>query len=243
MQVRLNSIDGIDMAIKALFISKRNLTPEKESHIEYICDKVLTRQGVLNYSADESDIDEFKDYLNRTFKYGKIHEVLLSFIDLSYTVRGLHRAGQDDWDAHAKRYDNRIVRESTRLADFNGTEKSTYYEGKILTIDDVLNMIDISLPNTIEHNGSTFIKATNGYIREDLKNINDVKRGLYMESIPSSFVFKCNLSQFAHVYKMRNEHGTSHPEVKECCEACVDEVSRFNLETWINRELLNTIKN
>ena len=51
---------------------------------------------------------------------------MLDFVTISVTVEGIHRAGQDDWDAHAKRFDNRIIRSSTRLADFSEGEMSDY---------------------------------------------------------------------------------------------------------------------
>ncbi len=52
------------------------------------------------------------------------------FLDFSFTVYNLHRAGQDDLDSHAKRMENRIIRSSTRLADFAAGEMSDYYKGQ-----------------------------------------------------------------------------------------------------------------
>ena len=153
---------------------------------------------------------------------------------------GLHRAGQDDWDSHAKRFNNRIIRASTRLASFD-YELSDWYKDKIIPTDVALTLLGIEAPDKIEVCGEPYVKSVNGYVREDLKDSNDAKRGLYMLSIPSTFIFKVDLTEFAHVYKERNANGSANPEVKECCERIADlieaEVPQFN------RDLLLKIKN
>jgi thymidylate synthase ThyX len=155
-------------------------------------------------------------------------------------TEGIHRGGQDDIDSHAKRFNNRIVRSSTRLAEF-GDEKSSYYKDKILTTDEAVKILNINLPDSIQYNGLTYVKTTNGYILEDMKDNKDVKRGLYMLSIPSNFVSQIDLCEFAHVYKERGEHGTANPEVKEWAESISNQ-----LEEWFpqfNREFLMKILN
>lgn len=272
MKAYLNQITGLETAIKSMFISKRHLTRELELEIEDVCETVLNRDGGLfahkvddntyksiNKKINDDDTafstnkenriyssetyNKFIKWMDSITNIGSKHITLLRFVELHFSVYGLHRAGQDDWDSHAKRFENKIVRESTRLATFDGTEKSDYYADKILTMDEVLKSLGIDLLNEININGTKYVRATNGYIKKGLENDNDVKRGLYMESIPSNFIFSCNLTEFAHVYKMRNKLGTANPEVKECCEQCTDGLIKAGYGKWFNRDLLQNIPN
>lgn len=120
MKTYLNQISGIDDAIVSMFMSKRSWTREKELHIREICRTVLRADGGLReYDSAQADaFAEFADWMDKLTKWGWKHTTMLRFIDMSVTVEGLHRAGQDDWDAHAKRFNNRIIRSSTRLASF-----------------------------------------------------------------------------------------------------------------------------
>lgn len=174
-------------------------------------------------------------------KYAWMHTTMLDFVTISATVEGIHRAGQDDWDAHACRFNNRIIRASTRLADFSEGEMSDFYKGKIIPTDVAIEEIMNShLPDAIEKDGQSYVKTVNGYIRKDLKDNRDVKRGLYMESIPSNFIFKCNMAQWAHVYRLRNKSGTANPEVKQLAEMLQDEIEKQM--PWFNREFLAKVQ-
>ena len=164
------------------------------------------------------------------------------FLDFSFTVYGMHRAGQDDLDSHAKRMENRIIRASIRLADFSQGEMSEFYEGKIIPTDAALAILGITAPDELEFHGQTYVKSVNGYILKGMEDNRDVKRGLYMLSIPSNFIFKMNLTEFAHLYKERNRDGTANPEVKACVEMAVDQLEQASWG-YINRELLLAIKN
>ena len=116
MEAYLNSIHGIDDAMVSMLMSKRSWTREKELDIRALCERITDRNGFPNWTlADPKDIAKFNDQLDILVKWGKKHTTLLRFIDISVTVKGLHRAGQDDWDSHAKRFDNRIIRNSTRI--------------------------------------------------------------------------------------------------------------------------------
>ena len=246
MEVYLNRIDGWDDAILSMFYSKRSVTRWLEEHIrEVVYESTLhnPKYGVIG-TLVESDYyrDEIEDWLNKLFKWAPIHITMGRFLDFSFTVYGLHRAGQDDWDSHARRFDNRIIRSSTRLADFTNGEMSDYYKGKIIPTDQALDILEIKVPDEIEYNGITYVKTVNGYIQKGMENQKDVKRGLYMLSIPSNFIFKCNLTEFAHLYKERRQEGAANPEVKECCEKCVDLLEAAS-QGYINRDLLMKIKN
>lgn len=241
MKVYLNSIDGIADAFVSLLMSKRSWTPEKESYVRELCSRILTRDGEMRGYASDADLDAYNKQMRALLKWGTHHITLLKYIDLSFTVEGLHRAGQDDWDAHAQRFQNRIIRSSTRLADFHAGEISDWYRGKIIPTDLALEHLDITLPEQIEQDGQTYVRAVNGYIREDLKDNKDVKRGLYMLSIPSNFIFRCNLADFAHVYQQRGQHSSANPEVKEAAEMMAELLSEC--QPMITREVLLDVKN
>lgn len=241
MQVYLNKIEGIPDALTAMYMSRRTWTREREEHIRTLCKVVLDDNGALRMDSHKDALAEYNKLFETLLKMGKRHITMLKYIDLSFTVEGLHRAGQDDWDAHAKRFDNRIIRSSTRLAEYGENEISEWYQGKIIPTDEALKMLDIALPETIEKNGEKYVKAVNGYIRADLADSKDVKRGLYMLSIPSNFIYKVNLTEFAHVYKERGDHGTANPEVKLVAERSASSIQNF--QPQITREVLMAIKN
>lgn len=245
MEVYLNRIDGWDDAILTMFYSKRTITREFEQHVrQAVYESTLHNPayGPVGSLIDSMCWEEVQDWLAKLFKWAPVHTTMGRFLDLSFTVYGMHRAGQDDWDAHAKRYNNRIIRSSTRLADFKGGEMSEYYEGKIVPTDVALAALGIVTPDEIEYQGQTYVRAVNGYILKGMENSKDVKRGLYMLSIPSNFIFKVDLTEFAHVYKERRQEGTAAPEVKAGCEKMVDWLEMAS-RGFINRELLMKIKN
>lgn len=239
MKVYLNEVTGIADALVSMYMSKRTWTRELEEQIRYDC-KILDA-----YKDYEIEVPKFvKDRVDKRFesfcKFAWKHITMLDFITLSVTVEGLHRAGQDDWDAHAYRFNNRIIRSSTRLADFGEDEMSDFYKDKIIPTETALEMLGIEIPQTIERDGQTFVSAQGGYVREDLKNNRDAKRGLYRMCIPSNFIFKINLAQWAHVYKMRNKNGTANPEVKEVAERIQDAVEE--ILPWFDREFIKKVE-
>lgn len=256
MEVYLNKISGYAGAITCLYHSKRSWTRKLEKEI-YLAEECSTTRDGHIYIPAENELNtivlntvvterkrQFYKQLQKVCKFGKQHITLLRYIDLEFTVEGLHRGAQDDFDAHAKRLDNRIVRSSTRLAEF-GNEKSEWYEDKILTIDEVVEMFNnISLPEKIYKAGDSehaYIKTTNGYIREDLADDNDVKRGLYMLSIPSNFTAKCNITEFAHIVKLRDKDSHANPELKQMIEELLVQIEcRCPL---FNRDLFYEIAN
>lgn len=242
MNVYLHSIDGVADAIISMHMSKRTWTRDMEREIYRITNKVLDRNGRYQIDPESKDPDvvQFNDWMSKLTKWGRQHITMLKFIDLSITVEGLHRGGQDDWDSHAKRFDNRIIRSSTRLARF-GNEMSDFYKDKIVPTDEALALQDIDMPDTLVKDGVTYVRTVNGYVREDLKDDNDARRGLYMLSIPSNFIFRINLAEFAHVYKERNKDGHANPEVKQCCEAIMDELNKA--QPMFTRELMLEIRN
>lgn len=231
MNAYLNKITGVDDAIISMYMSKRHWTPERDRDIRNECNLRFTSRGIV-FKEDQPYVDMWMENL---VKIGSKHPTILRFIDLSVTVEGLHRGGQDDWDSHAKRFDNRIIRSSTRLSEYDN-EKSEWYEGKIMTTDEALELLQMRLPDNIVTPDGMMVRTTNGYVLEKYAGNKDVKRGLYPLSIPSNFIFKVCLPEFAHVYRERGEHGTAHPEVKLCCESIATQLEIFL--PWFNRDFL-----
>lgn len=243
MEVYLNRIDGWDDAIISMFLSKRTLTRELENEIRnevYACTNHDPANGVVGALVNPSE--KMNDWLKKLFKWAPRHITMGKFLDLSFTVYGLHRGAQDDLDSHAKRMDNRIIRASTRLADFSHGEMSEYYSDKILTTDMALTALGITTPDKIEYNGYTYVKGVNGYILEGMENNRDVKRGLYMLSIPSHFIYKINMTEYAHVYKERNMKSTANPELKTCIENSTDQLEAASMG-YICRNYLLSVNN
>lgn len=241
MKIYLNNIHGVDDAILSMFMSKRSWTPELQERVQNLSRQVLDKDGFpIKSEMTTAGWAEFNYYLNKVVKWGSRHMTMLRFIDLSFTVEGLHYAGTGDWDSHSMRFNNRIIRSSTRLANFD-YEMSDYYQDKIIPTDMAMQELGIGIPDKIEYNGQSYVKTINGYIREDLQDNKDVKRGLYMLSIPSNFIFKVNLTEFAHVYKERNMESSANPEVKMLCEMCQQLVE--DVFPQFNKELLLKIPN
>ena len=242
MKIKINSITGFEDAFAAMYISKRSWTPGLDRDIRETCEKVLNRDGSINSAANKESLDKFNNWLSMALRMGKKHITILRYIDISIMTEAIHRAGQDDIDAHAKRFDNRIIRSSTRLAEFTDDEMSDYYKDKIITDSKVIRAIlGIDMPNEIEYEGCKYVKSPNGYVKEEYKNNKDVKRGLYMLSIPSNFISKINLTEWGHVFQERNEDGGANPEVKDWAEDVMNQITSFQKQ--ITRDYVLSIKN
>lgn len=233
MKVYLNEITGMADALVSMYMSKRTWTPELDEEIREEWSDFY--HGCLDEEAYFKARNATKIRIESFCKYAWMHTTMLDFVTISATVEGIHRAGQDDWDAHACRFNNRIIRTSTRLADFAEGEMSDFYKDKIVPLGVVADSI-LKLPDKMLINGKEYVRTVNGYILEELENDRDVKRGLYMESIPSNFIFKVNMAQWAHVYRLRNKNGTANPEVKQLAEMLQDEVEKQM--PWFDRGFL-----
>lgn len=240
MKAKVNSITGFEDAFVAMYISKRTWTPELDTEIRSVCDNVIDAHGNLR-NCDVENLNKFNKWLSMLLRMGKKHITLLRFIDISIMTEGLHRGGQDDLDSHARRFDNRIIRNSTRLATFSDGEMSDFYKDKVLTTNKVLNILGIDIPDSFEYQGSRYVKSPNGYVKEEYEGNKDVKRGLYMLSIPSNFVSKINLCEWGHVFQQRNKDGGANPEVKEWAEEVMKQISMMHEQ--ITREYVLSIEN
>lgn len=241
MKTIVNSIVGFDDAFVAMYISKRSWTQELDAEIRDVCDSVLDKRGRIIRNCDVEKLNKFNKWLSMLLRMGRKHITVLRYIEISIMTEGIHRGGQDDIDAHVKRFENKIIRSSTRLAEYSDGEISDWYKDKIIPTDQALKILGINIPESFEYMGETYIKSTNGYIKEEYKNNKDVKRGLYMLSIPSNFISKINLTEFGHVFKERNEDGGANPEVKEWAELVVRQITEFHNQ--ITRDYVLTIEN
>ncbi|MBQ6998251.1 MAG: hypothetical protein IJN62_00485 [Clostridia bacterium] len=242
MKVTVNSITGFEDAFVSMYISKRSWTPEIDKEIREVCENVLDSRGhIKTWTCDKSKLEQFNKWLDMLLKMGKRHITVLRYIDISIMTENIHRGAQDDIDSHAKRFDNRIIRSSTRLAEYSDNEMSDYYKDKIIPTDEALKALGIETPDIIKRNGEKYIKTVNGYIKEDFINSKDVKRGLYMLSIPSNFISKITLCEWGHVFKERNEDGGANPEVKEWAETVMKQIT--NMHNQITRGYVLTIEN
>lgn len=223
MEAHITRVSSIIDGIRGLYMSKRTYSKELEEQLITWERGWLNWNGTVNPEILETS-PKFKMAIEKLLKYGQKHTTLLRFVDFTGVVLGLHRGATDDFDSHAKRLDNRIIRSSTRLADYDSGEMSEYYSDKILTLDQVIDTLSIELPERIECDDDVYVRTANGYIREDLKDNRDVKRGLYMLSIPMNFTFKCNLTEFAHIYRERGAHSHAAPELKEMIELIMDQI-------------------
>jgi len=245
METYLNRIDGLDDAILSMYYSKRSIGRKEELEIRrkvHACQDMLGEHGPVGALLPGQISPDVDDMLQKVFKWGSSHITMLRFLDLSFTVYGLHRAGQDDWDAHSYRFNNRIIRQSTRLGNFESGEMSDWYKGKIIPTDMALAILGITTPDEITGpDGNTYVKSVNGYILKGHENDKDYKRGLYMLSIPSSFIFRIQFTEFCHVYRERNNLGTANPEVKIACEDMTGQAIDA-LAGYVTTDLLNEVR-
>lgn len=265
MKVTVTNIRGFAPAFEAMFMSKRSWTPELANEIREVCYLIEISNGELVQTPDNiKTMEKFNKWLNMLLRMGRKHITLLRFIDITIMTEGLHRAGQDDVDAHARRFDNRIIRNSTRLATFDQDEFSDYYKDKVMTTDTMLKNIGLTLSTTLHETEDgyfytdqeledivsdggnpiikdTWVKAPNGYVKIEYKDNKDVKRGLYMLGIPSNFVSQINITEWAHVFKERNKDGGANPEVKEWAESVMEQIT--NYYPAITREYILTVEN
>lgn len=227
MYVHVNNITGIEDACVSLLMSKRSWTLEKDQDIRDTCRSLFNYQGFMTKSRNLSPVQEDGlKMLNNLFKWGVTngHTTLLRFIDISITIEGLHRGGQDDLDSHAARMDNRIVRASTRLGKFATGEKSTWYDGKILSMGEVINLLGIEMPESIDHEDESYVLHEHGYVNVKNCDQQDTIRGLYNLAIPCNSIFKVQYPELCHIAQHRGAKSHAHPELKEVIRQIEDEL-------------------
>ncbi len=233
-RIELVEITGLAQAITELKISKKNYNQKEHHRIMKMIKEETDYRGFIKNNNPKFELNEL---CNKVAKWGagvdldvKIdagHDVLLRDIDICFITHGLHRGGQDDLDSHAKRFDNRIVRESTRLATFDDCECSEWYLDKIKSTNVVLNELGVEVPKEYtDKNGINWIYVSNGYVRKPYVDDKDVLRGNYPLSIPSTASWKINLHDLRHVYMRRNVNTHAHPELTNLMESLADQIEK-----------------
>lgn len=247
MKCAIRRISGIDDAIMSLMFSRRSYTEEIDLQIKKdLADISDPLTGAILPTKEPefpAAYHNIESWLKKVAKYGAGvgmstaidagHDTLLRFIDFTVVVEGLHRGAQDDLDAHAMRMENRIVRSSTRLGlielnRLKSTYMSDWYKDKIVTFEDYLanelgDEFDSVLPIRMYKDGVQYTRTISGYVRDDLINDDDARRGLYRLSMASDCIFKINLYNARHLYKRRNIHTKASPELKELIESFADQ--------------------
>lgn len=182
------------------------------------------------------DVDEFKRLLALTLNNAMgehKHHTLMKYIDISFFTIGLHRGAQDDLDAHAIAFNNRITRYSTRLANIQETVLSEWYQDKIIPFEHAQHFVGIEWPAVIETDIGNFRYTPFGYIHENFNRISDenglkkdVKRGLIPLSMASNALWKIDLFNLRYVYKMRSKLTKANPELKQGMEMLADQIEK-----------------
>jgi hypothetical protein len=103
VKVQLNSITNIDDALVTMYFSRGTWNWDLDREVRETVERCTDRHGRYHSSVAADVREKYIKTMATWLKYAPKHSTMASFIGLSFTVEGLHRAGQDDWDAHAKR--------------------------------------------------------------------------------------------------------------------------------------------
>lgn len=241
MEFKLTEVTGLAQAMTSLKMSKRNYNYEDHMELIRFVNLMSDYRGFIQRAGHpQSSYDKLIAEMNKLAKWGAGvgqdgawkddgHETLLRYIDLAFVTLGLHRGAQDDLDAHSMRFNNRVVRASTRLGNFSPGERSSWYENRIRSIEDMMLATGLGTPPAeyTDENGVTWKYTSTGYVRADLIGTTcekDCKRGNYPLSIPGDAIWKINLFDLRHVYMRRNEYTHANPELRIGIEQLADQV-------------------
>ena len=135
-----------------------------------------------------------------------------------------------------------LFRSATAHAEFLDGELSEWYQDKVLTTNQVLEILGIETPESFTTlDGDTYVKCNNGYVKEEYKDNGHVTRGLNYQGFPSDFKSKINLCEWGHVYGLRNNNGHANPEVKIWAESVMEQITQFHKQ--ITSDYVLSIKN
>lgn len=268
MKFHLYKISGYEECIMALRMSKgKAYSWEKAQEIQdlvYVC---TNEQGFLasfpTYQAKlqslriseekphnkitqdyNEDVSEFMRLLGLTRGNAMeefTHHTLIKYIDISFFTEGLHRGAQDDLDAHAIAFNNRITRYSTRLAEIEDTKLSEWYDDKLIPLDVVNKMMDSenSLPESVYGDaygkkGGLYKYTPFGYMLDKFANMShksglykDVARGGMPLGMESNAIWKTDLFNLRYVYHMRSKLTKANPELKNGMEQLADQIEMY----------------
>ena len=252
MEITHIALSGYDDMVRAIYMSNKKYNDELEMKItrgEYLRRLSPEKRKKLGLLTNDNEIyNEYRKMIdiafniacgtlyNKTDEKGAItpdqiqlcHSTIGRFLDISCTVNGLHRGATDDFDAHARRLDSRIVRRSTRTNSPDEIVLSDWYKDKVIpfgdldgcTVTEVTNITEntdceIRLPPTIIVNNKVYRKSRFGYVADEFKDNYDVLRGLTPLGMSNLFTFKCNITEWAHITKLREPGTHAAPELQQ----------------------------
>lgn len=264
MEFKLYKVSGYEEAINSLRMSKGKFYSwEKAREIQDLVYLVTNERGFLEtvktsyYKKLEviytwqsnpkikgdydQDVAEFERLLQLTFNnaMGEFkHHTLMKYIDVTFFTEGLHRGAQDDLDAHAIAFNNRITRFSTRLAEISETKLSEWYQDKVIPFDEAIKILneeylDGYIPQELDLVKGKFILTPFGYVLEKYAQVpaknglaKDVQRGLMPLGMESNAIWKTDLFNLRYIYKMRSKLTKANPELKEGMEQLADQIEK-----------------
>jgi hypothetical protein len=258
MEFKLFKVSGYEEAIMSLRMSKGKFYSwETALDVQRLVYALTDQQGFLAGEEEydnklqilaglpgkltgnyEADVAEFERLLGLTFNnaMGQFkHHTLMKYIDVSFFTEGLHRGAQDDLDAHAIAFNNRITRFSTRLAEIDDNQLSDWYQGKIIPLYEAIEYFEnVELPKKITSYGETFILTPFGYVLEKYAQVpaknglaKDVQRGGMLLGMESNAIWKTDLFNLRYVYKMRSKLTKANPELKVGMEQLADQIEKY----------------
>ncbi len=160
----------------------------------------------------------------------------------------MHRGAQDDLDAHAMGFNNRITRFSTRLAEISNSEVSEWYKDKVIPFHDAEKIIlgqmeskgesierifpeEIVIGSHDEKEMLTFKHTPFGYMLEKYADISeknglykDVLRGLIPLGHPGAALWKSDMFNLRYIYFRRSKLTKANPELKIGMEQLADQI-------------------
>jgi hypothetical protein len=264
MKFVLYKVSGYEEAIISLRMSKgKFFSIEKAKEIQELVNLVTNPQGFICTEGEYlikrdlftsykivpnskitgdyyTDVNEFKRLLTITFDNSMQtfnHHTLMKYLDISFFTEGLHRGAQDDLDAHAIAFNNRITRFSTRLAEISEQKLSEWYQDKVIPFSefewsDGQKLLD-SLPTEIDIKGEQFDLTPFGYVHNKYSQVpaknglsKDVQRGLMTLGTPSDALWKTDMFNLRYVYKMRSKLTKASPELKDGMEMLADQIEQ-----------------
>ena len=256
MEIKSLHITGYDDMVRSIFITNKKYNDELDTRINK-CERIRQKlfdtkhtvsPDLLDDANDREDYEWYRNKIEIAFKIacgslyekadgeGRIlpeqvqlcHSTIGRFLDISCVVDGLHRGATDDFDAHAKRLESRIVRRSTRTTSPNDIELSDWYKGKVIpfgdldgkTVSEVKSIteseeVTINLPDIIIYDNRVYRKSRFGYVADEFKDNYDVLRGLTPLGMSNLFTFKCNVTEWAHITRLRRSGTHAAPELQQ----------------------------
>ena len=268
MKVHVIGISGYAEAINALRISKGKFySYEKLREIQQLVGLLTDERGFLvdenlfkqnletalwvdrertqqnmkvtgNYKEDVAEFYRLLELTKDNAMGSQKHQTLMEYLDISFITEGMHRGAQDDLDSHARSFNNRITRFSTRLAEIEEVKISDWYDGKVIPFglaDELIASTGLrdAMPDKIVSYGNTYVKTPFGYVLEKHATVpakngfdKDVQRGLMPLGMESTAQWKIGASSLRYVYKMRSKFTKTNPELKIAMELLADELEK-----------------